>query len=248
MRRDSGFSYQCGQCGRCCRDKVITLSPYDVMRMARAAGLSTGEVIARYTSRRGSLLRFEADGACAALRGARCALHAGRPIACRVYPLGIERSVDGESFVRLEPAEGSLGVYGDHETIGDFLDDQEVQPYLEAIGRYQRLIAAFGARLDQIADFDRIEPREFYRRAVREALAESGYDRNALIDALFDADLIVGRFDDEREAVEAHASALEAMIGIESNPGRLAAASALLAVSLGYSPRVVNQAGCAAAG
>jgi Fe-S-cluster containining protein len=246
MRRDSAFSYQCGQCGRCCRDKVITLSPYDVMRMARAAALSTGEVIARYTLRRGSLLRFEADGACAALRGARCTLHAGRPLSCRVYPLGIERGADGERFVPLEPAEGSLGVYGDHETVGDFLADQKTQAYLEAISRYERLIASFNARLEQVADFERIEPREFYRRAVREALAESGYDANVLIDALFDADRIVGRFDNEREAVEAHVDALEAMIGVESNPGRLAAASALLAVSLGYSPRVGRQAGCAA--
>ena len=101
MRRESAFYYRCGQCGICCRDKVITLSPYDVMRMARAACLSTGEVIARYTLRRGSLLRFEAHGACSALHGALCALHSGRPLACRLYPLGIERRVNGERFVRL---------------------------------------------------------------------------------------------------------------------------------------------------
>jgi len=238
MRRESVFYYRCGQCGRCCRDKVITLSPYDVMRMARAAGLSTGGVIAQYTLRRGSLLRFEVHGACSALYGALCALHSGRPLACRLYPLGIERSADGERFIRLQPAEGSLGVYGDHQTVGEFLARQEVQAYLDAVACYERLLATFRTRLEQITDFERIEPGAFYRRAVREALAESGYDPNPLIDALFDVDRIVGRFEDGREAIDAHINALEAVIRSESNPDRLAAACALLAVSLGHSPRV----------
>jgi len=125
MRRESRFSYRCGQCGRCCRDKVITLSPYDVMRIARAAGLGTGEVIARYTIRRGSILRFEEHGSCSALRDTRCALHSGRPLACRLYPLGIERTADGERFVRLEPAPGSPGVYGEDQTVADFLDGKK---------------------------------------------------------------------------------------------------------------------------
>ena len=50
-----------------------------------------------------------------------------------------------------------------------------------------------------------------------------------------------GRFEDEREAIDDHINALEAMIRSESNPDRLAAASALLAVSLGHSPRVCEQ-------
>jgi len=89
VNRQSAFSYLCNACGRCCHDKVITLSPYDVLRIARAAGISTGEAMRRFTIRRGSLLRFDATGACAALDGARCRLHQGRPLACRLYPLGI---------------------------------------------------------------------------------------------------------------------------------------------------------------
>ena len=239
MRRQSPFSYRCGHCGRCCRDKVITLSPYDVMRIARAAGLGTGEVIARYTIRRGSILRFEERGSCSALRDTCCTLHSGRPLACRLYPLGIERTADGERFVRLEPAPGSPGVYGEDHTVADFLDAQEVQPYLDAINRYERLLAIFRDRLERIVDFERVEPREFHRRAVREALSESGYDPNPLIDALFDADRIVGRFNRDSEAVEAHVIALEAMIRNESHPDRIAAAAVLLAVSLGHSPASV---------
>jgi len=243
MRRESPFHYRCGQCGRCCRDKIITLSPYDVMRMARATRLGTGEVIARYTIRRGSILRFEEQGSCSALQDTRCTLHVGRPLACRLYPLGIERTAGGERFVRLEPAPGSLGVYGDHQIVADFLNAQEVQPYLDAINHYERLLAIFRARLERIVDFERIEPREFHRKSVREALAESGYDPNPLIDALFDSDRFVARLDHGANPIEAHIIALEAMIRSESNPDRLGAAGVLLAVSIGHSPREAFDAG-----
>src|SRR5579859_4092683 len=102
MDRNSRFSYECRQCGRCCHDKVITLSPYDVICVARAAGITTGEAVARYTIRRGSILRFTANGGCVALAGVRCGIHRGRPLACRIYPLGLERRTGAEEkFVRL---------------------------------------------------------------------------------------------------------------------------------------------------
>jgi Fe-S-cluster containining protein len=91
MNRNSPFSYLCNACGRCCHNKVITLSPYDVLRLARAAGLTTREAIEQFTTRRGSILKFRADGACVALEGTRCGVHRGRPLACRLYPLGLER-------------------------------------------------------------------------------------------------------------------------------------------------------------
>jgi len=75
MNRTTPFSYQCNRCGRCCHDKVITLSPYDVIRIARATEITTGEVVRRYTVRRGSILRFLPEGRCAALDGTQCTLH-----------------------------------------------------------------------------------------------------------------------------------------------------------------------------
>src|SRR5713101_3524124 len=104
MDRRNSFSYLCKQCGRCCHDQVITLSPYDVIRLARAAGISTGEAVARYTIRRGSILKFDKNGGCAAVDGTTCTLHSGRPLACRLYPLGLEHDPRGaERYVRLEP-------------------------------------------------------------------------------------------------------------------------------------------------
>ena len=228
MNRESGFSYQCNACGRCCRDKVITLAPYDVMMLARAAGVSTREAIARFTIRRGSILRFTAAGACAALDGLRCGVHGGRPLACRLYPLGIERGVASEEarFVRLEPAPGSAGIYGNDGTVAEFLESQGVPEYLAMNDRYQPLIAALRKRVGELVDFEKVEPREFWRRATREALAESGYDPNPVIDALFDAG----------DSADQHIAALGRMTGQSEDAYALASAAVLLAVSLGYSP------------
>jgi Fe-S-cluster containining protein len=240
MNRNSQFSYVCNACGLCCRNKVITLSPYDVIRLAQAARISTREAIDRFTIRRGSILKFSDGGACVALEGARCGVHRGRPLACRLYPLGIERieHTDSEKFVRLEPAAGSLGVYGVEGDVDDFLAAQGVGEYLATNARYASLLAVFRDRIAATVDFDRVEPREFWRRAVREALAESNYDANPLVDALFDAGGIAGIA--EAEIVTAHVERLAQMIRYESNAEMLAAAAVMLAVSVGYSPTEVQ--------
>jgi Fe-S-cluster containining protein len=217
---------------------VITLAPYDLLRMARAARVPTAEAMRRFTIRRGSILKFDEDGACAALYGARCGVHGGRPLACRLYPLGLERVPGGrgENFIQLEPAPGSLGVYGDGGTVGAFLEEQEVDDYLEANRRYRSLIPRLRARIEEMVDFEKIEPREFWRHATREALAESGYDPNPLIDAMFDPDGMVGRRDDEEAESFVHLAALAVRIGKVTNAEELAAAAVMLAISLGYSP------------
>lgn len=242
MLAENKFSYICNRCGLCCRDKVITLSPYDVIRIARAAKVSTGAAVARYTMRRGSLLSFLPDGRCAALEGPRCTIHPGRPLACRLYPLGLERAPGAEGagyverFVQLEPAVGSLGVYGAAGTVAKFLDDQGAAPYLKAVAFYYPLAAEFRERVAAIVDFERVEPREFWRHAAREALAETNYDPNRLIDALFDPDgLGCGRASADETAV-AHVAALGEMAARERDGALVAAAAVMLAVSLGYAP------------
>ena len=233
MNRQGPFSYLCNACGRCCRDKVITLSPYDGFMLARAAGISSTEVVARFTLRRGSILRFKADGACAALHGATCSVHRGRPLACRLYPLGIERDFAGqvERFVQLDPAPQSAGVYGVGGKVADFLESQGVPEYLAMNDRYRPLITMFRKRVNELVDFEKIEPREFWRRATREALAESGYDPNPIIDALFDPG----------DSVAGHIESLTKLAQETQAAGSLAEAAVFLAASLGYSPSVASE-------
>jgi Fe-S-cluster containining protein len=242
VNRNSSFSYVCNACGRCCHDKVIVLSPFDLLRIARAAGVTTSVAIDRFTIRRGSILKF-VDGACVALDGLRCGVHRGRPLACRLYPLGIERDEvsHAESFLTLEPAVGSLGVYGDDGGVNDFLDSQNVGPHLEANDRYASLLPIYRERIAATVDFERVLPREFWRRAAREALAESGYDPNPLIDAMFDSDQLGCARESDADTISAHIETLSEMIRHDMNADALAAAAVMLAVSLGYSPGDVTK-------
>ena len=239
MDRGSSFSYLCNRCGRCCHDQVITLSPYDVIRLARRAGISTGQAIARYTIRRGSILKFDKDGCCAALDGTTCSLHSGRPLACRLYPLGLEHDRRGtERYVQLEPAVGSDGIYAEDGRVVDFLAAQQTETYLRINHRYASLLGILQQRIAELCDFDIVEPREFWRVAAREALAEANFDFNPIIHALFDADGL-GCDESDIDFIEQHIEALERLIHNEQDPIIVAAAAVMLAVSLGYSPREV---------
>jgi len=240
MNRRSPFSYQCNQCGRCCHNQVITLSPYDIIRIARASGISTGEAVAKYTIRRGSILKFEQDGSCAALHRTSCTIHSGRPLACRLYPLGLEHHQQtAERYLRLEPAAGSSGIYGTYGTVDDFLRDQAADLYFAMNRRYGSLLDICRKRIAELTDFEMIEPREFWRVAVREALAESNFDFNPLIEALFDPDSLGHGADSDVEFVEHHLKEIEQRIRDETDPATLAVAAVMLAVSLGYSPTEV---------
>jgi uncharacterized protein len=238
MDRTSPFSYLCQRCGRCCHDQVITLSPYDVIRIARAAGIPTSGAVAKYTIRRGSVLRFDQNGACVALQGTTCTIHPGRPLACRIYPLGMERDGrGGETYLRLQPASGSRGIYGgDDASVDDFLTAQGTEDYLTAMRGYASLLDVCVDRIGQLIDFELLEPREFWRVAVREALAESGFDRNHLVEALFDPDALRLAASFDGETVQQHVRELKRLIRAENNANIVATAAALLAVSLGYSP------------
>jgi Fe-S-cluster containining protein len=236
MDRNSGFSYLCNQCGRCCHGQVITLAPYDLIRLARAAGISTGEAIAKYTIRRGSILKFDKNSGCAALDGMTCSLHSGRPLACRLYPLGLEYAPGCERYVRLEPATGSRGIYGDQGSVQDFLAAQGAESYLEANRCYASLLGILRQRIAELSDFEVIEPREFWRVAVREALAEVNFDFNPIIEALFDPDSLGCRGASEVDFIEQHVKAIERQIRSEHDSAILATAAVMLAVCLGHSP------------
>jgi Fe-S-cluster containining protein len=241
MKNTASFSYTCNQCGLCCRDKVITLSPYDLLRIAHATGVSTAEARRQYTIRRGSILHFDSQGRCVALDETRCTIHQGRPLACRLYPLGLQRNIDGQaSFVLLDPASGSRGIYDVNGTIDGFLNGQGVPEYLDAVARYRSLLKPMCERIRSLTDFEVTEPREFWRVVAREALAETNYDPNPLTDALFDPDGLGCESDTLDKTIANHLLVLADLIDEQDNSATLATAAVMLAVSLGYPPSEVR--------
>jgi uncharacterized protein len=151
--RDTPFSYACAGCGRCCFEKRIVVSPYEIARIAATLSLSTTEVIARYTVEGGTVLRQREDGGCSLLEGKHCGVHGGRPLVCRLYPLGrIVEKGETERFIQLRGHPESEGQLGEAGTIGAFLESQGTEPYIAATARYftlfSRLVAVVQARPD----------------------------------------------------------------------------------------------------
>ncbi len=191
-RRDTPYSYRCQGCGRCCYDKAIRVSPYELLRLARGLGSSTTEVLTRFTTEGGTTLAQRADGGCVFLNGTHCGVHRDRPFACRIYPLGW--MVDGaevESFADLRPHPQSEGIYGQDGTVDDHWRAEGCEPYRAAARQYaaivwrmQALLQAGGGQPADLTDDAAFEPFLDVDRAVSEYCATLGRSVPAEVDAV----------------------------------------------------------------
>jgi uncharacterized protein len=162
--RGASFSYQCRACSRCCYGRRIQVNPYELARLSRGLGITTTEVIARFTVDGGTALAIRSDSACTFLGPNGCTVHADRPLVCRLYPLGRAVDVDGnEAFVKLEPHPETEGLYGNDGTVRSYLDSQSVTPYIAAAERYLAVytqLTSGGNDRDEGPSSD-IDPRAF---------------------------------------------------------------------------------------
>ena len=163
LERESAFSYQCNACKRCCHNKAIRVTPYEILRLARRLGLSTTDFIAHHTVAGGTVLRTrDDDDACVFLNERGCGVHPDRPVVCRIYPLGRYVDPQGqESFAHLTPHPETAGVYGVSGTVASFLQGQGVAQFFDMGDRYDAL---YQRMVDVL---ERLDPKELDRRAAR---------------------------------------------------------------------------------
>jgi Fe-S-cluster containining protein len=185
LERGSAFAYACGRCSRCCSGKRIPLDPYEVARLGAHLGLGTTEVLARFTTDGGALLAVREDRTCVFLGDQGCTVHAARPLACRLYPLGRRVSPgQGERFAAVEPDPGCQGSYEGRGTIEEYLTEQQTGPYLAMADRYravlEKLVAALLRRPDLADCCDQAN------ELLRKAPAPED-------ESLVDVDAVVGR-------------------------------------------------------
>lgn len=148
LTRETPFSYACQGCGRCCHGKRITLSPYELARLARAAKLSTRELLERHTDEAGTALRFTERAGCTFLVGGRCSVHEGRPLSCRLYPLGRFVRENEEAFVELEPHPETEGVYGEDSTVAAWVERSEAKAFIDRASQYHARLARMATLLN----------------------------------------------------------------------------------------------------
>jgi Fe-S-cluster containining protein len=183
FQTSDSFQYTCHRCLRCCAHKRIRVNPYEVYRLARNRGLSTTAFIAEHTIEGGTELARREDGTCVFLSGEGCAVHADRPLVCRLYPLG-RHVVPGkrDRYFMVETHPESEGVFGGEGTVESFLTAQGVGPFAAAADRYHELVLRLGQALSMRAAVDSHE-----RVVAEEVLAAAPVQQEWL-----DIDAVIG--------------------------------------------------------
>lgn len=145
FRADDTFNFQCHHglaCfTSCCRDITIFLSPYDVLRMRKRLGLSSGEFLAKYTER---LISYDTGLPAVVLKMNEdeekrcpfvtpqhgCKIYPDRPWSCRMYPVDIK--VKDEWYCMATTPERCHGLREPRElTIAEWMTDQGLDVYEE---------------------------------------------------------------------------------------------------------------------
>ncbi len=195
LTRDTPFSYECHACRRCCHNKLIQLNPYEIARLARNQGISTGEFIEQYLSPGGPYLRFLENTACVFLTEHGCGVHPDRPLVCRLYPLGRRLSAKGvEYYTRLTPHPESEGVFGDSGTIADFLATQDATEFVAAADQYLELFYRM---------YDAMWQQEELQALDTDSLAESSVQiPEAVLQEWLDLDAAISRYCSEHKLIE----------------------------------------------
>jgi uncharacterized protein len=148
--RNSAFKHECGACSKCCHDKGISVTPYELTRISRSLCLSTTEFLSSYTQRGGLFLATRGNDACVFLGPQGCSIHADRPLACRLYPLARKTDNSGENFAKLPLETGCEALNVGEGTVEDHLRDQGVEPYFTWGDRYRELFQFMVATLEKL--------------------------------------------------------------------------------------------------
>jgi Fe-S-cluster containining protein len=142
----------CSRTGNCCFGKVIYLNPWELYHLAKEKKCSSREFCDKYTDFGGIRLSFngkvgyKGQQACSQyVDNFGCSVHLGRPLACRLYPLGrqvqneqVHYMYQGEEFPCLEPCPEVVNL--EHLNVGDYLSGQMTEAFEKAQDAYLELM------------------------------------------------------------------------------------------------------------
>jgi Fe-S-cluster containining protein len=149
MGKDDTFTFHCHpgvSCfNECCGDVNIFLTPYDVIRLKNALGISSQEFLDKYTLMPFDknlgypviLLQMEENEkkSCPFVGAEGCEVYQDRPWACRMYPLGLASPKEGSEELQNEfyflLKETICKGFGESrkQTVGEWIEDQGIEEY-----------------------------------------------------------------------------------------------------------------------
>jgi len=143
--------------GKCCANINIFLTPYDVLRMKKAKGISSSDFLREYTIPLSMgenqlplvLLKMNEDNEkkCPFVSDdGMCTIYNDRPWACRMYPIGLASSKtgtgdEGEEFCFIVDESDTMCKgfeEGNETTVGEWMSGQDVGEYNQKSTSYMQ--------------------------------------------------------------------------------------------------------------
>lgn len=209
---DDCFHFQCDarlSCfPKCCSGSHVWLTPYDIVRMKGALGITAGEFLERYTEMHYAqgypevkmAMANGGAGSCPFVVEAGCAVYGDRPWVCRLFPLvPVEDEQDLRFEVyRWEPCRGFD--WGDAVSVRQWRDSNGLPEYED-----------FNREWRKIMHHPMIEGRRLREGAATEQFRIACYDIDRFRSSIFAGELR-GRFDADRELPEGMATSDAALL------------------------------------
>lgn len=142
----------CTRTGTCCHGKLVLINPWELSCLAQEKKMTPREFRDRYCEFGGIRLRFDGAAGWKGLPACSqyipdfgCSVHAGRPLSCRLYPLGrqiqserIQYIYEGNEFPCLEGCPDVTKL--PHLSVGEYLKGQQTDKFEKAQDEYLNLM------------------------------------------------------------------------------------------------------------
>jgi Fe-S-cluster containining protein len=148
LNKETILPLTCTRSGTCCFGKAVMLNPWELLNLSKEKKITSREFRNLYCEFGGIRLRFNGEKdkkgqhACSQYKNnIGCSVHQGRPLACRLYPLGrqiqfdtAEYMYEGDTFPCLTDCSQVLEL--PKLSVGEYLKGQEADPFEEAQDEY----------------------------------------------------------------------------------------------------------------
>jgi Fe-S-cluster containining protein len=141
VNQDSLLPLTCSRAGSCCFGNVVMLNPWDLYSLSKEKSISPRAFRDQYCEYGGIKLQFngiankKGKQACNQyIEGSGCSVHKGRPLACRLFPLGrqiqnnkVQYIYQGDRFPCLNECPEVLKL--PKLTVGTYLEGQKTETF-----------------------------------------------------------------------------------------------------------------------
>lgn len=152
LKLSDSLPLTCSRSGSCCHGNVVMLNPWELARLAQEKGIEPRAFRDLYSEFGGIQLRFDGQAAwgkkksCSQyVEGLGCSVHLGRPLACRLFPLGRQIQNNeahymhqGDTFPCLNDCPEVLELT--KMRVDDYLQGQATEPFETAQDTYLELV------------------------------------------------------------------------------------------------------------